>query len=283
MLLVNPYGSEIQTEYYCFSTGKWPEFREKKFTNPLLTAMFTILLPLEFPKGPKIEKIQDRPPGLKKINRDWNFQSRHPPTPFFLWGILKVRDWKFQSRFIFSIEIENFNRDWFFSIFGPLGFSVFRTAFGVNFVKHSDLDTQTLDSVALRTFHQTFTLIFTTPLAEKNRGIFHSASCQSMICVQQRTHWVLGRTHRVCRRTQWVSSWQAPDAPSKRITAKCTIKTYFFDLLSWGGPAFDLFNEVKRVRFDGAFCNDTFWWCIRRLPKFSVREQYSRNSIPNFC
>ena len=36
-------------------------------------------------------------------------------------------------------------------------------------------------------------------------------------------------------------SWQAPDAPSKRITAKCTIKTYFFDLLSWGGPAFDLF------------------------------------------
>ena len=52
--------------------------------------------------------------------------------------------------------------------------------------------------------------------------------------------------------------WQAPDAPSKRITAKCTIKTYFFDLLSWGGPAFDLFNEVKRVRFDGAFCSDTF-------------------------
>ena len=35
-------------------------------------------------------------------------------------------------------------------------------------------------------------------------------------------------------------------------------KTYFFDLLSWGGPAFDLFNEVKRVRFDDAFCNDTF-------------------------
>ena len=51
---------------------------------------------------------------------------------------------------------------------------------------------------------------------------------------------------------------QAPDAPSKRITAKCTIKTYFFDLLSWGGPAVDLFNEVKRVRFDGAFRSDTF-------------------------
>ena len=26
-------------------------------------------------------------------------------------------------------------------------------------------------------------------------------------------------------------SWQAPDAPSKRITAKCTIKTYSFDLI----------------------------------------------------
>ena len=61
--------------------------------------------------------------------------------------------------------------------------------------------------------------------------------------------------------------WRAPDAPSKRITAKGTIKTYFFDLLSWGGPAFDLFNEVKRVRFDGAFCSDTFWWCIRRPPR----------------
>ena len=59
-------------------------------------------------------------------------------------------------------------------------------------------------------------------------------------------------------RTMFSGIWQAPDAPSKRITAKCTIKTYFFDLLSRGGPAFDLFNEVKRVRFDGAFCNDTF-------------------------
>ena len=60
------------------------------------------------------------------------------------------------------------------------------------------------------------------------------------------------------KRDRKCKNWQAPDAPPKRITAKCTIKTYFFDLLSWGGPAFDLFNEVKRVRFDGAFCSDTF-------------------------
>ena len=39
------------------------------------------------------------------------------------------------------------------------------------------------------------------------------------------------------------------NAPSKRT---------FLTFLSWGGPAFDLFNEVKRVRFDGAFCSDTF-------------------------
>ena len=53
-------------------------------------------------------------------------------------------------------------------------------------------------------------------------------------------------------------SWQAPDAPSKRITAKCTIKTYFFDLSKLGWSCKDLFNEVNRLRFDGAFCNDTF-------------------------
>ena len=28
-----------------------------------------------------------------------------------------------------------------------------------------------------------------------------------------------------------VTCWQAPDAPSKRIIAKCTIKTYSFDLI----------------------------------------------------
>ena len=64
-------------------------------------------------KGPKMEKIQDRPPGL-------NFQARltissEPPTkPYFLWGILEVktenfnRDLKFQARLKFSTEIEVF-------------------------------------------------------------------------------------------------------------------------------------------------------------------------------
>ena len=69
------------------------------------------------PKGPKIEKIQD----LEFFKRDWKFQASHPPKPYFLWEILKVRDWKFQSGLKISIGIENFKRDWFFSIFGPLG------------------------------------------------------------------------------------------------------------------------------------------------------------------
>ena len=54
------------------------------------------------------------PSGIEIFNRDWNFQASHPPNPYVLWGILKVRDWKFQARLEFSIEIENSNRDWFF-------------------------------------------------------------------------------------------------------------------------------------------------------------------------
>ena len=70
------------------------------------------------------------------------------------------------------------------------------------------------------------------------------------------------------------------NAPSKR--------TYSFDLFSevpcgttpassccphnphqiWWRMRFeDLWKEVKRVRFDGAFFCDTFWWCIRGLPR----------------
>ena len=68
------------------------------------------------PKGPKIEKIQD----LEIFKRDWKFQARRPPDPIFV-GNSEDRDWKFQSRLKISSGIENFNRDWFFSIFGPLG------------------------------------------------------------------------------------------------------------------------------------------------------------------
>ena len=48
------------------------------------------------------------------ISRSTNVQARlkiqaiHPPNPYFLWGILRVRT-------------EMFKRDWKFSIFGPLG------------------------------------------------------------------------------------------------------------------------------------------------------------------
>ena len=89
-----------------------------------------------------------------------------------------------------------------------------------------------------------------------------------------------------------IEVWQAPDAPSKCTTKKCTIKTYSFDLFSevleshsssdlvWvvgaaaaclGGSARDLWKEAKRVRFDGAFFSGTFWWCIRGLPRSQLR------------
>ena len=45
----------------------------------------------KFPKGPKIEKIQDRPPGLKFSIEIENFKRATQQTPI-LWGILKVWD-----------------------------------------------------------------------------------------------------------------------------------------------------------------------------------------------
>ena len=88
---------------------------------------FVFRLPLLFcaPRislKPKDWKNSRLPSGIDIFNRDWKFQASHPPKSLFLWGILKVRDWKFQARLKFSIEIESFNRDWFFSIVGPLGF-----------------------------------------------------------------------------------------------------------------------------------------------------------------
>ena len=69
---------------------------------------------------------------LKKFKialRDWNFQSRlkissEPPTkPLFFVANSEGQDWQFQSRLKISSEIEIFNRDWSFSIFGPLGYA----------------------------------------------------------------------------------------------------------------------------------------------------------------
>ena len=59
----------------------------------------TVPRPLPIPKGPKIEKIKDRPPRLK-------FKRATQQTPFF-WGILNLRGLKF------SIEID------FFQSLGP--------------------------------------------------------------------------------------------------------------------------------------------------------------------
>ena len=45
-LLVNPYGLETQTEFCRFSKGNGATPGKKHFMNPLLTAMFPVLLPL---------------------------------------------------------------------------------------------------------------------------------------------------------------------------------------------------------------------------------------------
>ena len=73
------------------------------------------------PKGPKIEKIQERPPGLKFSIEIEIFKRATHQTPFFA-GNSEGPGLKMSS------EIEIFNRDWkfqsrliFFSIFGPLG------------------------------------------------------------------------------------------------------------------------------------------------------------------
>ena len=91
--------------WHCFLLSR----QSRDFWGPRWASQSQIA---KIPKGPKIEKIQDRPPGLK-------ISISTPSKPLFLWVILKVRieifnrDWNFQSR------MEIFNRDWFFSIFGP--------------------------------------------------------------------------------------------------------------------------------------------------------------------
>ena len=75
----------------------------------------------ENPKGPKIEKIQDRPPGLKFSIEIEIFKRATHQNPCFcgeFWrsGIENFkRDWKFQSRLKISIEID------FFQSLGPQG------------------------------------------------------------------------------------------------------------------------------------------------------------------
>ena len=61
----------------------------------------------DFPKGPKIENNQDRPPGLKFSTKIGNFNRAAQQTPIFVgefwWSGLKI-----------SIEIEFFKQDWNF-------------------------------------------------------------------------------------------------------------------------------------------------------------------------
>ena len=66
------------------------------------------LQPPPYPKGPKIEKIQDRPPGLKFSIEIENFKRATQQTPIFLWGILKVKIEKF------NLDLHIFKRHWNF-------------------------------------------------------------------------------------------------------------------------------------------------------------------------
>ena len=58
-----------------------------------------------YPKGPKIEKIQDRPPGLKFSSEIENFSSEPPTRTLFSVGNSESPGLKISS------EIENFKRD----------------------------------------------------------------------------------------------------------------------------------------------------------------------------
>ena len=106
-----------------WSSPKWgaPKASHIKASQP----HFPHFLRFRVPKGPKIEKIQD----LEIFKRDWNFQARRPPDPYFLWGFLKVgieifkRDWNFQAGLKVSIEIE------FFQSLGPYPKNLLRLFF----------------------------------------------------------------------------------------------------------------------------------------------------------
>ena len=81
----------------------------------VLATVWRGIAQLAFPKGPKIEKIQDRPPGLKFSSEIEIFKRATRQTPIFcgeFWrsGIenFKLKDWNFQSRLIISIEIDFF-------------------------------------------------------------------------------------------------------------------------------------------------------------------------------
>ena len=93
-----------------------PESSAKSLSHKFFGVPF---LSLNDPKGPKIAKIQDRPPGSNISSEIENCKRAAHQTPCFFsssffWGILKVRIEHFQARLKCSSEI-----DYFISIFGP--------------------------------------------------------------------------------------------------------------------------------------------------------------------
>ena len=105
----------------------WPQMLQNKANSAVLEPYFCSYFCLVCggwgrKKNPqKIEKIQDRPPGLKFSMEIEIFKRATHQTPIFV-GNSEGPGLKFPS------EIQIFNRDWkfqsrlIFSIFGPLGF-----------------------------------------------------------------------------------------------------------------------------------------------------------------
>ena len=67
----------------------------------------------DFYKGPKIEIFLKIALARLKFSSEI-VHARHPPNPFFVWRLLKVKIDIALARLKFSIKIENFKRDWFF-------------------------------------------------------------------------------------------------------------------------------------------------------------------------
>ena len=91
-------------------------------SNTRTTRVGWSALPQNYPKGPKIEKIQSRLKcsiSLEFFELAWRFQSwpslnQNSPQKIGVWWVARLN---------FSISIENFNpsgRSWIFSILGPL-------------------------------------------------------------------------------------------------------------------------------------------------------------------
>ena len=102
---IGPSRVAIPTAIY--RSAQWPEPFSSKTLKKHSAGHFAAWGPwaLLYPKGAKIEKIQDRHPGLKMPQAGLKFSSVPPANPLFFVGNSEGPGLKF------SIEIEIFDRD----------------------------------------------------------------------------------------------------------------------------------------------------------------------------